>query len=245
MTGIRAVCFDLDGTLLRDDHVDGVVRAVAAQLAQRYPGVDADALAAANERVWWDYWPEVGDAWLAGLVAPDAVPTEVWRRALSEVGVTDAAAAPLAFALHTEIEAVSFRLYEESAEVLRTLRTKGIRLALITNGPSALQRAKLRATGIEGAFDVVIVSGEHGVHKPDPAIFAMALAGLGVSAEEALHVGDNLVTDIDGARGAGLLPVWIDRGGGAVEPDDRPSTAVAGLRELYPLVGVDVAAQRG
>lgn len=62
---IRAVCFDLDGTLLRDDHVDGVVLRVARDLASQYD-LDPDALAAANERVWWDYWPDVGEAWMRG-----------------------------------------------------------------------------------------------------------------------------------------------------------------------------------
>ena len=238
MTALRAVCFDLDGTLLRDDHVDGVVRQVATVLAERYPGIDVDALTAANERAWWEHWPEVGEAWLAGEVPADSVPMEVWRRALVDVGVRDAAAPSVAFALHTEIEAVSFRLYEESAEVLAGLRARGIRIALITNGPSALQRAKLRATGIEDAFDVVIVSGEHGVHKPDAAIFALALEGLGVTADAALHVGDNLVADIQGAGDAGLLPVWIDRGAAETAASGRPETVVANLRELYGLAGV-------
>ena len=239
MTFATAVCFDLDGTLLRDDHVDGVVRAVAARLAEQYDGIDADALADANERVWWEYWPEVGDAWLRGEIAPASVPTEVWRRALMAVGVTDAAAAVAAHALHTETETAAFRLYEESAEVLQLLRERGIPIALITNGPSGLQRGKLRAVGIEKAFDVVIVSGEHGTHKPDREIFALALAGLGTTADETLHVGDNLIADVDGARGAGLRPVWIDRGTGIVSPSVRPETVVAELRELYGLLGVE------
>lgn len=235
---VRAVCLDLDGTLLRDDHVDGVVRAVAARLAERYDGIDADALAVANERAWWEYWPEVGDAWLRGDVEPDSVPIEVWRRALAEVGVTDASAAAEAHALHTATETTAFRLYEESAEVLQRLRARGIPIALITNGPSGLQRGKLRATGIEAAFDVVIVSGEHGVHKPDPEIFALALAGLGSSADETLHVGDNLVADVAGARDAGLTAVWIDRSQAALPDADRPDTVIAGLRELYGMLGI-------
>lgn len=241
---IQGVCFDLDGTLLRDDHVDGVVRQVAASLAERYGIADADALADANERHWWEYWPEVGAAWLAGEVAPESVPTEVWRRALADVGVADESAPALAVALHGEIEGASFRLYDESREVIDELRGRGIRTALITNGPSGLQRAKLQATGIEDAFDVVIVSGEHGVHKPDPAIFALALDGLGVPAEAALHVGDNLVADVQGAADAGLLAVWVDRGTAEVAAESRPATVVGGLRELYDLIESSPAASR-
>lgn len=238
MSPARSVCLDLDGTLLRDDHVDGVVRAVSERLAERF-GVDAEALAAANETAWWEYWPEVGDSWMRGQIDAESLPTEVWRRALATVGVTDAAAATEAHALHTATESSAFRLYDESVEVLRRLSERGVPTALITNGPSGLQRAKLLATGIEDAFDVVIVSGEHGVHKPDPAIFALALSGLGSTASETLHVGDNLVADVGGARAAGLRPVWIDRGTAAEQPSERPETVVTDLRELYGLLGLD------
>lgn len=231
---IRAVCFDLDGTLLRDDHVDGVVRRVAAELALTRPGLDVDALAIANERAWWEYWPAVGDAWLRGEIPLDAVPREVWRRALAVVGETDAATAAEAFALHSELERAEFRLYDESLDVIEELKGRGIRTALITNGPSALQRGKLRETGIEDAFDAVVVSGEHGVHKPDAAIFAMALAELGVAAGETLHVGDNQTADVAGALGAGLTAVWIDRTG--AERVCEPHAVVRDLTELLELV---------
>lgn len=230
---VRAVCFDLDGTLLRDDHVDGVVRRVADELAQRY-GIDATELTTANERVWWEYWPEIGDRWMRGEVPGDDVPTEVWRRALAAVGVTDQDAAAEAFRLHTGIEGARFALYPEAADVLAQLRARGIRIAIITNGPSGLQRSKLAAVGIADGFDAVIVSGEQGVQKPDPAIFALAVDQLGVTAEEALHIGDNQVADVTGARGAGLTAVWIDRTG--AERTSDPHAVVTDLRGLLELV---------
>lgn len=230
---IRAVCFDLDGTLLRDDHVDGVVLRVARDLASRYD-LDPDALAAANERVWWDYWPDVGEAWMRGQIPGGDVPLEVWRRALAEVGVTDAVAATAAVALHAELEGQAFSLYPESVEVLGALRERGIRIAIVTNGPSGLQRAKLRAVDLEKAADVVVVSGEHGTHKPDPAIFALTLEALGVAADETLFVGDNQVADVGGARAAGLTAVWIDRRG--VERTCDPHAVVTDLRDLLALV---------
>lgn len=231
---IRAVCFDLDGTLLRDDHVDGVVRQVAALLAARFPGVDAEALAAVNEEVWWDYWPAVGDAWMRGEVPGDEVPTEVWRRSLAQLGVTDPDAAALAFALHTSIESELFALYPEAAGVLTALKDRGIRTAVITNGPSGLQRAKLRAVGLAAGFDAVVVSGEVGVQKPDAAIFAHALSMLEVAADEAVHIGDNQIADVGGARAAGLTAVWIDRNGAAL--DSEPHHVVGDLRGLLDLV---------
>ncbi len=142
---VRAVCFDLDGTLLRDDHVDGVVRRVADELAQRY-GIDAAELTTANERVWWEYWPEIGDRWMRGEVPGDDAHRGL-ARALAAVGVTDQDAAAEAFRLHTGIEGATFALYPEAADVLAQLRARGIRIAIITNGPSGLQRSKPPPSG--------------------------------------------------------------------------------------------------
>lgn len=242
MSGIRAVFFDLDGTLLRDDHVDGVVREVARLLALTRPGLDPAALAEANRVAWWEYWPEAGEDWMAGRIPIDAVPREVWRRTLAACGVEDPAAADEALSLHSRLESDAQGLYPESLEVLAQLRNAGLSLGLITNGPSELQRGKLRAVGIEDLFDVVIVSGEVGWQKPQPQIFARALAAIGEPAEASMHVGDNLVADIGGARDAGLTAVWIDRSRGAAasalssEPRGEPHHTIESLRELAALV---------
>lgn len=231
---IRAVCFDLDGTLLRDDHGEEVIRRVAVRLAERHPGVEPDALLAANARVWAEYWPEVGEAWMSGSLPGDDVPREVWRRALAEVGVTDPDAAQAAHALHVEMERDAFALYPETLSVLAQLRERGIRTAVITNGPSGLQRAKLAAVGIADAFDAVVVSGEVGVAKPDPGIFAVALDALGAAAEEALHIGDNQIADVAGARDAGLTAVWVDRVG--AERTEEAHAVVTDLNGLLALL---------
>jgi putative hydrolase of the HAD superfamily len=240
--GIRAVFFDLDGTLLRDDHVDGVVREVARQLSLTRPGIDPGALADANRDAWWEYWPEAGEDWMAGRIPVDSVPREVWRRSLAATGIDDPAVADEAFALHATLESGAHGLYPESLDVLEQLHDAGYLLGLITNGPSELQRGKLRTVAIESLFDVVIVSGEVGRQKPEPEIFARALAAIGESADASVHVGDNLVADIGGARDAGMTAVWIDRSRGAAasassdEPQGEPHHTISDLRELLALL---------
>lgn len=229
---VHAICFDLDGTLLRDEHGDGVVRQVASELADAH-GVDADALAAANEREWKAYWPHVGDAWMRGELANDEVPIEVWRRALGVLGVTRAGAAERAHALHVERETAAFELYPEAVDVIAQIRARGIRTAIITNGRSGRQRAKLAAVGLTG-FNAVIVSGEVGVCKPDTAIFGHALVAMGAAAALTMHVGDNQIADVAGARAAGLTAVWIDRSGAEAASD--PHHVVNDLRELLALI---------
>ncbi|WEG07572.1 HAD family hydrolase [Microbacterium horticulturae] len=230
---ITAVCFDLDGTLLRDDNADRVVRAVAYELGERC-GIDADVLAAANQRAWNDYWPEAGSAWLRGDLPADAVPREVWRRALATVGVDDPTATEAAVRLHVQLESSAHELYPEAAEVLTALRSRGILTAIITNGPSAVQRAKLERVGLDG-FEAVIVSGEVGMEKPDAGIFRTALDRLGVDAAATVHVGDNQSADVAGASSAGLTAVWINRTG--AEKMSDPDHAITDLRGLLAIVG--------
>ncbi len=95
---------------------------------------------------------------------------------------------------------------------LEGLRALGLRLALVTNGEGPAQRAKLARAGLEGLVDAVVVSGEAGVAKPAAALFERALAALGLRAAQALHLGDDPVRDVDGARRAGLTAWWVARG---------------------------------
>jgi putative hydrolase of the HAD superfamily len=100
------------------------------------------------------------------------------------------------------------RLDVDTRRTLDELRRRALKLGVITNGPSVMQRRKLAMLGLEHAFDAVVVSGDEGVAKPDAEIFRRALLRCGVEAHEALFVGDHPVADIDGAHRAGLRAVW-------------------------------------
>jgi len=64
--------------------------------------------------------------------------------------------------------------------------------------------------GIGVPVDAVIDSAAVGIRKPDPRIWGPALAATGARPEEAIHVGDSLLTDVGGARGAGIRPIHFD-----------------------------------
>ena len=107
-------------------------------------------------------------------------------------------------------QAEPWRVYPDVAPALAALAARGLRLAVISNWDDRL-RPLLEALGLARHFQPIIVSGELGVHKPDPAIFAQALAGLGLPAAAVLHVGDHPEEDIAGATRAGLTAVRIQR----------------------------------
>ena len=90
-------------------------------------------------------------------------------------------------------------------------------LGLATNGFADTQREKLAATGWEKYFDRVVIAGEVGVFKPDPAFFRLLADMAGAEPGEIIFVGDSPAEDIVPARGAGLTTVWL-RTPGAWDP---------------------------
>jgi len=123
------------------------------------------------------------------------------------------------------------RFLEHATEILAELRAAGVRTALLTNGPSAMQRHKVQALGLEAQLDAIAISGELGVAKPDPAAFAAALELIDCQASEAVMVGDHLDWDVRGALDAGLRgAVWV-AGDDDREPPPR-AVRVTRLREV-------------
>ena len=86
-------------------------------------------------------------------------------------------------------------------------------LGVITNGLIEDQRLKLESMAIARYFQVCVISEEVGVTKPDPAIFHRALTALGEDPSATVYVGDNPAHDVAGARGVGMPAIWLNRSG--------------------------------
>ena len=96
---------------------------------------------------------------------------------------------------------------------LEALRARGVPLAMVTNGDASHQRRKIDRHDLERFFDVIVVEGEMGVGKPEEVVYRYALSKLGVKAEEAWMVGDNLEWDVLAPQRLGLRGVWVDAPG--------------------------------
>ncbi|MBC8122905.1 MAG: HAD-IA family hydrolase [Gemmatimonadaceae bacterium] len=105
----------------------------------------------------------------------------------------------------------AWELYPETVEVLMALRTQGVVLAIVSNFDERLHPV-LEALAIRSYFSVVAVSTEVGAAKPDPRLFEFALRQLGVSADQAWHVGD-AHEDVVGAEAAGIRALHLRRQG--------------------------------
>ena len=108
--------------------------------------------------------------------------------------------------------------YSDSAPALRELGER-YRLVSVTNGNSDVSRTPLR-----GLFDLCLTAAEVGAQKPDPALLTRALEWAGIDPEQAIHVGDDPLLDVDTARRIGMTAVWVNREGkpwpDSLEPPD-------------------------
>jgi putative hydrolase of the HAD superfamily len=127
----------------------------------------------------------------------------------------------------------AWRVHPDVHPALAELRARAVRLAVVSNFDRRLGTI-LTGLGLAPSFDLVLASTAVGAAKPAAAIFARAVAGLGVDAAHALHAGDGLREDVHGARAAGLRAVLVDRTGEQIVPPDVP--VVRTLVELLPIV---------
>ncbi|KKO55527.1 HAD family hydrolase [Paenibacillus sp. DMB20] len=161
---------------------------------------------------------------------------ESWRKGLQKLGIeNDALAGDLAEQFAAERRKRPY-VYEETFDVLQSLKGK-VKLLLLTNGSPDLQQEKLDGVPeLAPYFDHIVISGNLGKGKPDPSIFIHALGLLEIPPEQAVMVGDKLTTDIKGGNAAGLTTVWINRNDRMKDPDIVPDFEVQSLTELHSIL---------
>jgi putative hydrolase of the HAD superfamily len=129
------------------------------------------------------------------------------------------------------LAALSFVPFPDVAPALRELRERGLRLVVVSNWDCSLPEW-LAGAGLGTMLDGTVSSAAVGEPKPGPAAFRAGLALAGVTAAEAVHVGDSLEADVEGARAAGIRAVLVAR-------EARPAgdvEAVSSLAELASLL---------
>lgn len=227
-----AVLFDLDETLIPDEPVcRHAFRITALELTGDEGRATAlgDAAALEAHALWQelpplaaDYARRIGHSSIEGLWATydpripaeallekelQRIRPEVWRRALATCGLSGD---PEKLQQRWQSLRSRYPLFPDTDEVLALLRPH-TKLGIVTNGVSGLQRRKVNGCGLLHWFDVVAVSGEVGIGKPEAGIFEWVTRQLGVRADRCAMVGDNPERDLQGGINAGLKTAWVDR----------------------------------
>jgi len=199
ITEIRAVTFDVGGTLLQPwPSVGDVYAEVAARHGYKIPPAVLNQRFANAWRELGNFnharaeWAALVDRIFSGLCEP---PSKTFFPELYDrFGQPDA-----------------WKVFDDVAPALDELAARGIILAVISNWDERL-RPLLDKLGLSKYFQTIVVSCEVGFTKPSPVIFEHAAKRLGLAPEVMLHVGDSLEHDVKGAAAAGFQTRWLDRG---------------------------------
>ncbi|NKC12548.1 MAG: HAD-IA family hydrolase [Gammaproteobacteria bacterium] len=216
---ITTITLDAAGTLIRTTHPVGdtylqIAKAHGAEL-------DAKALAHGFGETYAAMPPMAFTD--AGGAKLDALERDWWRALVRQV--TERAGGVKRFddfftSLYSYYaKGSAWTLYPEVLPVLTGLAARGYRLAVISNFDSRLPGV-LSQLGVLKRFESIVFSTEAGAAKPDPGIFEEALKRLHITAEEALHAGDNSDADFAGARAMGMHALLLRRSGGATPPHE-------------------------
>ena len=225
--------FDLDDTLL--DYSSDVERhwAGACTTIGGPAGIACDALIAAVEakRRW--FWSDPDRHTRERVRMLDAW-TKIAAAALESMGQPSAEIARAVAEDFAARRHAAMALFPDALPCLASIRASGMHLALVTNGDPSMQQEKIARFALGGLFDAILIEGEFGKGKPDPAVYRHVLGALDVAPGDATMVGDNLEWDVAGAQRVGMRGVWIDRAGRGL-PDGhpiRPDRVIASLAEL-------------
>ena len=127
-------------------------------------------------------------------------------------------------------------LYDGALELLESLSNKAS-MALVTNGLSEVQRARVDRLGIGEYFDAIVISAEVGVAKPGTEIFDIVFEALNFpSKESALMVGDSLSSDMQGGTNYGIATCWYNPNGQSVQRAGQVAHEIEDLTELLGVV---------
>ena len=235
----RAILFDLDDTIIsaygRSDLAwSAVVAEFSAELEPLAPPRVVGAIQDSATRFW-----------------ADAARHRAWRQKLREARrevVRDAFAAlarqgapvPARTIEHaiadrfTDYRDEQMHIFPDAHQTIDTLRERGVRLALITNGDGVGQRAKIERFDLAHRFHHIQIEGEHGFGKPEPRAYLHALERLEVGARDSWMVGDNLEWEVAAPQRLGIHAIWFDAHGAGLPEGSaiRPDRVVRKLSEL-------------
>jgi putative hydrolase of the HAD superfamily len=235
----RAMLIDMDDTILSAYGRPEIAwNHIAAEFADELAPLPPPDVAAAVLRFAKNFWSNAEPAWRLKLGE---------ARRLTVQGGFDALAAAGHPQLRADLAnriADRFSVYREEEmfvfpgahDAIDQLRSRGVKLALVTNGAADTQRAKVERFELAHRFHHVQIEGEHGFGKPEERAYLHAMQALGVSAGDTWMIGDNLEWEVEAPQRLGIYSIWMDVHGDGLPPGStvKPDRIIRSLSELLP-----------
>jgi len=229
LNGITTITFDADDTLW--DFETGMIAALRRLRAEMVAVANGGATVPSVEemqatRAAVDDDPSLLNATL------DLSRREAIRRSASQAGLDEPVLVDELFDLYVAERVASTPIFPETLPALAVLGER-FQLGVITN--SNTDPAEI---GLSNQFSFAVCADAMPYRKPDPRIFQHAASIGGYDLERSAHVGDSLMTDVDGANRAGAISIWLDRSGDGGRHTNPADHTIASLSELPALLGV-------
>jgi putative hydrolase of the HAD superfamily len=231
----RAILFDLDDTILAAGRRLEVLGLIAGEFESDLAPLRPDDVARLLDAALAAFWSDPARHKIARFGLSEAR-RQIFADAFSATGSTHMSR-ELAERFAARFTADRDRLtdfFPGARETIETLKTRGVRMALVTNGDSATQRAKIERFSLAHLFDHIQIEGEHDFGKPDERAYLHAMSALGVEAHETWMVGDHLEWEVAAPQRLGIFAIWHDAFGKGL-PEDcdvRPDRIIQAISEL-------------
>ncbi len=231
---IKAIFFDLDGTLCDSDTAWSIAQSETFQrLRKHYPHVSGEAITEAWTTVHQTLFQQLN----AGKCPMAEVRDSRFRCLFEELGLPIDKITEKLDDFFCSLYLTSLYLYDD-ATVLEKLT--GYHVGIITNGAhdehTDSQLSKVRHLGLRERIQSLTISGEIGIRKPNLEIFKVACERANVLPKEAVYIGDTIQNDIVGANRAGMTSVLVNRKSDVRTPkttDEQPDYTISNLHDIF------------
>lgn len=242
----KAIFFDLDETLIEN--------AIPIQklFTQLFFEFEAELGSGNQESFFAALRPNIASLWGSMFLTAEAPEQQLIRSfeqsiAALDISSSSSAVQQLAEAMFERLLLLSssnVKLHEGATVTLARLRTAGFQTGIITNGIEQLQLGKIRQLDLQQQVDHVTVSAQARAHKPNAAVFELALERAAVDAHHAWQIGDHATNDVAGAIRAGMSGVFFDptqsrTQSSFAELEVTPTHVIAKLTDVLELLNIE------
>jgi putative hydrolase of the HAD superfamily len=227
ISGIKAISFDGDGTLW---DFEKVMRHSLKHVLSKLRKLDSPSASMLDVDKMIEIRLQVGERLKGNVTNLEIMRLEAFKQTLKDVGRPNDELASYLNRVYLKHRFENIELFEDVLPTLKALK-ENYTIGLLSNGNSYPEKC-----GLEDMFEFVVFSQNHGVEKPDPRIFQVALENAGCSEKELLHVGDSLEDDVKGAINAGIRYLWLNRKRLECPSFVEPDCEIYSLNELLRIL---------
>ena len=223
MDKITTVSFDADGTLWDFEGVMRHALGCALEELRRLVPSAPDSLSIETLIAIRD---QVAEEQKDRGLTHEAIRLEAFKRTLQFIKSPDDDLAVHLHALYLKHRFEDILLFDDVLPTLDALQGHYM-MGVLSNGNTYPERC-----GLGDCFQFVVFAQDHGIQKPDPRLFDIAIGHARCTKRQLLHVGDSFQNDIIGAKRTGVRSVWLNRQGTNNEAEHQPDFEISSLTEL-------------